>query len=268
MTVTKEARNIRRAGDAKSPKAFTLIELLVVIAIIGILAGLLLPVLSSAKERAKRIQCMNNLRQFTLGLTYYGHDNKDKMPDLQSAGHWAWDLPFYATDIMMKNSITRDVMYDPSFSQQNCDGLWNFLPFPNPPVNPIAYRVLGYAMTLPNTASVTKTNQNASLDPAQLVDGVTFTNAPDPSQRVLVAGAVISDFGENDPTLRYDPSYSYKGIVGGYTNNGYTHRSAHMGKNSIPVGDNVAMVDTSVKWRKFADMIPRTAGRDSPVFWW
>ncbi len=64
----------------RQSSAFTLIELLVVIAIIAILAALLLPALSSAKEKARRTGCVNSLHQLGLALHMYGGDNNDKLP--------------------------------------------------------------------------------------------------------------------------------------------------------------------------------------------
>ena len=63
-------------------RAFSLIELLVLIAIIGILAALLLPVLSSAKAQSKRATCTNNLRQINLGIRIYSDDFNDRSPGL------------------------------------------------------------------------------------------------------------------------------------------------------------------------------------------
>jgi prepilin-type N-terminal cleavage/methylation domain-containing protein/prepilin-type processing-associated H-X9-DG protein len=64
----------------KKAAGFTLIELLVVIAIIAILAAILMPVLSKAEDRAKQTECLNNLKQWSLGQSLYVDDNNQFLP--------------------------------------------------------------------------------------------------------------------------------------------------------------------------------------------
>ena len=88
------------APNSKTSTAFTLIELLVVIAIIALLAALLLPALTSARERGRRVACLNNQRQIYIAASAFIGDNDDCLPPSSS-----WSADSYGT--------TYPIGYDP-----------------------------------------------------------------------------------------------------------------------------------------------------------
>lgn len=103
-------------------------ELLVVIAIVGILAALLLPALVVAKERARRTDCRNHLRQFHLTLSIYGHDHQDSLVSGASENQVAEDehtpiLAARSRSLLFEDGLTPKTVLCPSlrkpFTQTN-----------------------------------------------------------------------------------------------------------------------------------------------------
>lgn len=246
-------------------KAFTLVELLVVIAVIGILAALVLPALSKAKERAVRSECLNNLHQVNLLLTMYADSNNQKFPRM-SAGHWAWDIPRSVADSIVDGGTSPLIFYCPANGFTKDDFMAQWVEFISNPPSTNDYRVIGYAMTFPGTACVLLTNQNPSTFPEAITDsntGISYPALP-ASERILTADATISKPGQANIVNR--SLNTYVGIDGAYVKK---HRSAHI-RGAYPSGGNVAMLDGHIEWRKFDNMYPRSDATltGTPVFWW
>lgn len=235
-------------------RGFTLIELLVVIAIIAILAALLLPALAAAKERARRIKCLSNLRQLGMATLMYGNENRDRIPMHAADGRWLWDMPRATADALTNYGVIRHCFYCPSItaSVKEYDPTVEWWDYSG------SRRIVGFGWLGARAESASSSAPNAQMA-GFLYPGKEFltrtignTNA---SSAELVVDAMLS-VGPNNFTQ----------VPSNLTLDG-RHRNPHMEKTT-PAGGNAVFLDGHAAWRVFRNCRERYNPQDRDVRWW
>jgi prepilin-type N-terminal cleavage/methylation domain-containing protein len=223
-------------------RAFTLIELLVVIAIIAILAALLLPALVSTKERARRVACKSNLRQFVLAVHMYGNENRDRIPTAlpgdQSLAAYEYTpvIPRTTRDTLIKYAGSQKMLECPSLGKPfNTPNGWDVGSYGFV----IAYNYLGGHSRTPWQGGGGEVS--AWTSPQKTTDDNSLPLITDMNDWSPAYGNTFAPHGARGPILRN----------GDFSNVGAQGSSP---KKIGAVGGNVALVDGSVNWRPISQM--------------
>ena len=126
----------------KHRTAFTLIELLVTVAIIAILAALLLPALSQAREKARQAVCMSNLKQIILGWQMYINDNEGCLPAYDTSEWGAAGANIRKWAFLIRNYINEPQIADAQWASFKSNGLLR-CPSVKLTVNEVSYTTYG-----------------------------------------------------------------------------------------------------------------------------